>query len=161
MASRPKNDLENTIEIYHQKVKEHALAHPVPEKDIPPRDLVAGIVLFNRRYYWECHEVLEDLWMDDYSERRKFLQGLIQASAAFYHVINQNPAGVQRLAQESLKKLNNYRPYSYFLRLEGLCNSLESYISISKSMQLPDHDRPFKYDQLIKLSFDFGLAKKV
>jgi len=39
-----------------------------------------GIEEFNNRYFFECHDTLEDLWMDTVGRDRLFLQGLIQVS---------------------------------------------------------------------------------
>lgn len=70
-----------------------------------PRDFVYAISLFNRRYYWETHEVLEDLWMDETGRKRTFYQGIIQAAASLYHVLGANPKGVIKLALDALPKI--------------------------------------------------------
>lgn len=64
-----------------------------------------AVALFNKGYYWETHEVLEDQWMDEYGSSRVFLQGFIQAAAALYHVVAQNPSGYLRLSRLSREKL--------------------------------------------------------
>ena len=35
-----------------------------------------GIRLFNDEYFFEAHEVLEDVWKQEHGEPRLFLQGL-------------------------------------------------------------------------------------
>lgn len=65
-----------------------------------------AVALFNKGYYWETHEVLEDVWMDEYGPTRSFLQGFIQAAAALYHVVAQNPAGYERLSGLARAKLS-------------------------------------------------------
>ena len=40
--------------------------------------------LFNERDFYECHEVLEDLWMETVDGDRPYYQGLIQTATAFY-----------------------------------------------------------------------------
>jgi hypothetical protein len=73
-----------------------------------PFTLPYAVALFNKRYFWETHEVLEDLWMDEYGPIRPFLQGFIQAAAAMYHVVAQNPSGYERLSRLSREKLGDY-----------------------------------------------------
>lgn len=75
--------------------------HDVPEA------VIAGVELFNNRYYWEAHEVWEDYWMEIQGAKKTFVQGLIQATASFYHVLNENPQGVIKLAPEATKKLKS------------------------------------------------------
>ena len=43
-------------------------------------ELRKGIEEFNRGDYFECHETLEDVWMLEAGENKRFYQGLIQLS---------------------------------------------------------------------------------
>ena len=69
-----------------------------------------AIDLFNQKYFWECHEVLEEVWLTKVPPLKTFIQGIIQAAAAFYHVLNENPRGVLKLAGDSLAKLKPFLP---------------------------------------------------
>lgn len=112
-----------------------------------PDELIEAVSLFNRRYYWETHEVLEGLWMHEHGKPRLFYQGIIQASAALYHVLNANPKGVIKLAEESIKKLQPYSPKYMEIEIDSLVHTMEDYIQQAKDIlgQL----RPgFNYDQL-------------
>lgn len=73
------------------------------------------ITLFNRRDFYDAHEVLEDLWLDDAGERHKFYQGLIHFAAAFQLLWRRNLAGF-RLRLDSTKKYLAGYPDEY----EGL-----------------------------------------
>ena len=74
--------------------------------------LLFGLVLFNRRYFWEAHEVLEDIWLESIGEVKTFYQGIIQISAAMYHVLNQNKEGYKRLSHLGSQKLSSIKtPY--------------------------------------------------
>src|SRR5207237_7833132 len=44
-----------------------------------------AIRLFNDRFFFEAHEVLEEVWRQEHGESRVFLQGLIQICAAYHH----------------------------------------------------------------------------
>lgn len=72
--------------------------------------LSRGIELFNRRAFFECHEVLEDLWRPMRGPRRLFLQGVIHLAVGFYHHQQANPPGAERQLRKGLKKLAGYLP---------------------------------------------------
>lgn len=53
--------------------------------ELPPEALwLHGLDLFDGRYFWECHELLEGRWkaLPQGDPERELLQGLIQAAAA-------------------------------------------------------------------------------
>lgn len=61
--------------------------------------------LFDERDFYECHEVLEDLWMETRDEERPYYQGLIQTATAFYHLSNGNLQGSRKLFESGLNYL--------------------------------------------------------
>ena len=67
-----------------------------------------GVRLFNERYFFEAHEVLEDVWHEDHGESRLFLQGLIQVCAGFHHFQNRNCRGAAELLQRGADKMRKY-----------------------------------------------------
>ncbi len=71
-----------------------------------------GIRLFNERYFFEAHEVLEDLWRREHGESRTFLQGLIQLCAAYHHCQNGNLVGALTLLERGAEKMRRY-PVGY------------------------------------------------
>ena len=62
---------------------------------------------FNRQLYFEAHEVLEELWLEDrHGPSGDFYKGLIQMAGAFVHVQKARPgpaAALFRLAQKNLR----------------------------------------------------------
>ena len=112
-----------------------------------PTELVEAVSLFNRRYYWETHEVLEHVWMDESGPRKLFLQGLIQAAAALYHVLGANPKGCIKLAHDAAEKLSKFAPTQEGIPLIGLIESLQLYELQSKEI-LGGHRAGFDYDRL-------------
>lgn len=44
-----------------------------------------GILLFNQERFWECHEVLEQIWHPAKGPERDIIQGLILTAAALVH----------------------------------------------------------------------------
>jgi predicted metal-dependent hydrolase len=69
-----------------------------------------GILLFNRREFFECHEVLEEEWTPERGPRRLFLQSLIHMAVGLYHASRNNPAGASRQLRKGLRKLAAYLP---------------------------------------------------
>jgi predicted metal-dependent hydrolase len=72
-----------------------------------PRYL-AGIQHFNRREFFEAHEVWEDLWRECRPEDRRFYQGLIQAAVALHHWGNGNWRGTHRLFHSGRTYMSAY-----------------------------------------------------
>jgi predicted metal-dependent hydrolase len=69
-----------------------------------------GVRLFNHGEFFECHEVLEDLWRPLRGPRRLFLQAVIHLAVGLYHHQRQNSAGADRQLRKGLKKLAGYLP---------------------------------------------------
>ncbi len=67
-----------------------------------------GLRLFNERYFFEAHEVLEEVWHRERGEPRLFLQGLIQVCAGFHHFQNGNLTGAGELLQRGTDKMRTY-----------------------------------------------------
>ncbi len=76
-----------------------------PEYD--PRYL-AGIGCFNRRDYFEAHEVWENLWKECQPAVRKWVQGLIHAAVALYHAHRGNYLGARRLYGSGRRYMEMY-----------------------------------------------------
>ena len=72
-----------------------------------------GVDEFNRGYFFECHDTLEEMWAGVRGPARDFFQGLIQVSVAFYHLGNGNAAGAQSMLERALKRFAKY-PARYF-----------------------------------------------
>lgn len=69
----------------------------MPSMDYDARYL-AGVLLFNRRDFFEAHEVWEALWLSaDVGADRRFVQGLIQAAVGLYHFGTGNLRGARKL----------------------------------------------------------------
>lgn len=73
-----------------------------------PEQYLEGLRLFNEEEFFECHEVLEELWGETQGEPKKFLQGLIQAAVALFHFGNENFGGAKKLYYSTMEKLAPY-----------------------------------------------------
>jgi predicted metal-dependent hydrolase len=85
-----------------------------------------GIKLFNEKKFYECHDVLEDVWFDIRDETRKFYQGLIHLAVGFHHILErQNPKGAESQLRKGLDKLNYYKPEFQGVELMDLLKKIE------------------------------------
>lgn len=79
------------------------------EPRLSPEDrsrFIDGIDLFNRREYWEAHELWEAVWQKCGEESRIFFQGIIQAAAAYHLIlVKKRFVGAQSNIEKSLAKL--------------------------------------------------------
>jgi predicted metal-dependent hydrolase len=80
--------------------------------------LTRGVELFNAGCFFECHDVLEDLWMETRNNDRLFLQGLIQVAVGYYHFFNRNFKGSRSQFSKGVDKLERYRPSHMGIELD-------------------------------------------
>ncbi len=72
--------------------------------------MAEGIELFNEQKYWECHEALEDLWMEDRQDpTRNIYWAVIQVAAACIHYRDQNLIGARGMIFKSKEKFKRCR----------------------------------------------------
>lgn len=110
-----------------------------------PEQYYRFIEQFNKGEYYECHDLLEEIWMED--KRNKFLQGLLQLAVAVYHFENGNISGSRALFNSSSKYLQPYRPKHWDLDLEVIIKYIEKALSI-----LPDKKK-ISLDEIKKIEF--------
>ena len=84
-------------------------------RDAPPPALLEGIALFNRGEFFECHEVLEDLWREEDAPVRALYQGVIQIGVALHHLRRGNWRGAVKLLTAGTEKVARFLP-----RCQGL-----------------------------------------
>ena len=82
--------------------------------------------LFNERDFFECHDVLEELWSDIVGDERRFYQGLIQVAVALFHFGNKNLGGARKLYHSSRGYLEQYPSPYMGLDLTRLLNDLQA-----------------------------------
>lgn len=90
---------------------------------------------FNRkRDYYECHELLEDLWIEE--GREALWQGLLQIAVALYHFRNGNRSGAQKLFDSALIKLEPYPDVTAGIDLARLREEAAEYLERLRQDQL-------------------------
>lgn len=93
----------------------------------PPQDdprFLKGIEEFNQGLFFECHETLEEIWLEDQSEDRKFYQALIQIAAGYFKLQQGVPAGAFKLWNTGLEKIGPYGPVYLGIDVDGLSEAV-------------------------------------
>ena len=79
--------------------------------ETPLPDLVRrGIEEFNRREFFECHEYLEEAWMEEPRRVRFLYQGILQVGVGFYHLQNGNWRGATGVLRNGIERLREFEP---------------------------------------------------
>jgi predicted metal-dependent hydrolase len=104
--------------------------------DALPPALRQGVEEFNRAYFFEAHETLEDLWRGTSGPLRLFYQGLIQLAVALYHLSNGNRRGALNLLGKGLDKLTAYQPTCQNIDVDALCR--EAHLWLERVRQAGD-----------------------
>jgi uncharacterized protein len=87
-----------------------------------------GISLFNESRFFECHEVVEDLYHETEEENKPFLEGLIGLAAAFRLFCEFGEVkGSVRLIYQALIRLENYQPAFLQIDVKDLCAAAEAW----------------------------------
>ncbi len=69
-----------------------------------------GIEEFNRGEFYECHEYLEEAWMQEPRRVRFLYQGILQVGVGFYHQQNGNWRGATGLLRNGIARLKEFEP---------------------------------------------------
>ncbi|NWJ47469.1 MAG: DUF309 domain-containing protein [Chloroflexi bacterium] len=105
------------------------------ERELPPPDFFKGVAEFNAREFFECHETLEKIWLEEPGEIRKLYQGILQIGVGFYHCLTrQNYRGAVTLLQNGIDKCRPFAPQQFGLNLEALIKETELALSRIKEL---------------------------
>jgi len=102
---------------------------------LPPPDFFKGIAEFNARQFFECHETLEKIWLEEPGEIRRLYQGILQIGVGFYHCcIRQNYWGAVTLLQNGIDKCRPFAPQQFGLNLDAIIKETE--LALTKIKEL-------------------------
>ncbi len=69
-----------------------------------------GIHLFNEQKYWECHESLEEIWLEDRTDNARYIYwAVIQVAAACIHYRDSKIIGAQGMIAKAKEKFRKAR----------------------------------------------------
>ena len=97
--------------------------------------------------YFECHEVLEELWRSESGRQRVFHNGLINCAVALYQHERGNSEGAARQLERARIKLESFRPAHDGVEIDTLISGVEIAVAASLA-QLTDAQR----DRLLALA---------
>lgn len=93
--------------------------------------LLEASELFNKKLYFECHDLLEDAWSGERGEDRAFLQALIHVSVGLYHLAAGNHQGAANLLGSGIEGLGRFVPERSGLDVASL--SAKALVCLEKS----------------------------
>jgi predicted metal-dependent hydrolase len=96
---------------------------------------MAFLFHFNKdRDYFECHEVMEHLWLQE--ARDPLYQGLLQVAVGLYHHRNGNIDGGIKLLTAAIQKLEGYSTQRLGIHLDQLIVDAKEHLR-----KLQSHDK--------------------
>ena len=90
-----------------------AAAEEEPNEGVPaevPELVLKGMEEFNKGEFYECHEYLEEAWMQEPGRVRFLYQGILQVGVGFYHLKNGNWRGATGLLRNGTARLKEFEP---------------------------------------------------
>jgi uncharacterized protein len=84
-----------------------------------------GIEEFNRGEFYECHEYLEEAWMQEPRRVRFLYQGILQVGVGFYHQHNGNWRGATGLLRNGIARLKEFEPETLGIDVAKLVQECE------------------------------------
>ncbi len=103
-----------------------------------------GIEEFNRGEFYECHEYLEEAWMQEPGRVRFLYQGILQVGVGFYHLQNGNWRGATGLLRNGAVRLREFEPVTLGLDVAKLVRESERCLRELESLgreRIGDFDR--------------------
>ena len=94
-----------------------------------------GIDEFNQGLFFECHETLEEIWLEEHGEERRFYQGIIQVAAGYFKLEQGVPAGALKLWHTGLEKLEAYAPVYLGIDVESFVRAVRENLTELKTLQ--------------------------
>jgi uncharacterized protein len=112
-------------------------------EDPAPAGLITGIALFNAGEFYECHEVLEDIWLAEPGNIRTLYQGILQVGVAFYHLSRGNFRGATSLLETGITYLRAFTPTCMGVEVQRL---VDDSIHCYSELQRLGKDRMAEFD---------------
>ena len=110
-----------------------------------------GINKFNSFSFYECHDILEDVWFDVRGPSRRFYQGLIHLAVGFYHILErENPKGAISQLSKGIEKLIDFKPKYQGVELSQLLADVESCLENIRKDSMKEFNRKL----IPKIKFD-------
>ena len=112
---------------------------------------------FNRQFFYEAHEVLEQLWLKDkYGPNGAFYKGLIQLAGAFVHLQKNRPRPAAALFKLALANLEKYPREHEHLNLTAVCQLIQKWLGSLEAAHFEKN--PLADDNAPKLALELPIT---
>ncbi len=88
-----------------------------------------GVWHFNTERFWECHEILEDLWKNCTGIEKDTLQGIILTAAALVHYQKNESRICISMLNRAKEKLLNSNKFYHQINLTDLKNNITKIVN--------------------------------
>lgn len=119
-----------------------------------------GIEYFNSGYFFEAHDIFEEIWMDDREESKVFYQGLVQLATGYYHFIMRNLNGTQSQLNKGITKLSKYKPIYQDIHVSELIERVESFLNVINGKSVEELDYSEMITKIPKLKREGNVNHK-
>ena len=111
-----------------------------------PELALKGIEEFNRGEFYECHEYLEEAWMQEPRRIRFLYQGILQVGVGFYHQQNGNWRGATGLLRNGTQRLKEFEPETLGIDVARLVRECERCL---EELEELGHERVREFDRTL------------
>ena len=112
-----------------------------------------GLEAFNRREYFEAHELLEEAWREEKGPIRGLYQGILQAAVCYLHIERGNLNGGMRMYARCKPKLDNWPDTCRGVDVAGLRRSLSTVMEAVSRLG-PENIHDFYLSLFQPISYD-------
>lgn len=110
-----------------------------------------GIQEFNSKFFFECHDTLEEIWNEERNpEIKKFYHGLIHIAVGFYHLTNLNFNGAKSQLKKAILKLTDYPEIYMNVKLSELISDVKLWLEKIENTSLGESEN-FNIENLPKI----------
>jgi uncharacterized protein len=86
-----------------------------------------GLAYFNRGFYYECHDLWEEIWGEAKGKQKVFYQALIMVAVSLYHFGNENPGGALSCHSKALTEFKKLPGCFLGLNIHELISKLDEF----------------------------------
>jgi predicted metal-dependent hydrolase len=101
----------------------------MPSENPHPSEFYTGLELFNRGFYFECHDVWEEIWGDAKGKNKIFYQALIMSAVSLYHFGNENLEGALSCLQKAERQFGQLPETFLGLNLTGFLQQMKQFFA--------------------------------
>ena len=103
-----------------------------------PKKLKEAVRLFNRREYFDSHQVLEEVWHEADAEDKVLYEAFIRLATGLHMRFNRGGSqGAINLLTQALMRLEDFRPTSHGIDVARLYRDIDTYVEALKSDEQP------------------------